>query len=87
MDNGPYLPRSLAGTEQVILDFASNGGEGITVAKSKVGEEDRHEDGAPQNLINTNLGGNRLSISSLDLSIKPVVEVVTRGSVVDETEE
>lgn len=87
MNNGPYLPRTLAGTQQVTLNFVTNGGEGVAIDKSKVGEEDRHEDRTPHDLINTNLGSDRLSISTLDLGVKPVVEVMARWSMVDETEE
>jgi hypothetical protein len=85
MDYGPDLPGSLAGGKQVVLDFASDGSEGISVAKSKVGEEDRHEDGAPDNLIKGDLHANRLSVRALDRLVKPVVEVVSRRSVVKET--
>ena len=41
----------------------------------------------PEDLVNSNLQGNILSFSSGDLGVKPVVEVVSRGSVVDETKE
>lgn len=46
MDKGPDLPRSLASTEKVVLDLASDGGQGVAVDQTKVGEEDGHEDGA-----------------------------------------
>ena len=87
MNHGPYFPRSLAGGEQVILDLVTNGGEGISVDKSEVGEENTHEDGAPEKLIDGNLSENRDGISSGDFFIKPVVEVMSRGAVVDESEE
>jgi hypothetical protein len=46
MDNGPDLPRSLASTEKVVLDLASDDGHGVAVDQAEVGEEDGHEDGA-----------------------------------------
>jgi hypothetical protein len=85
--NGPDLPGSLAGGQQIILDLVANGVEGVAVAEAQVGEEYRHEDGAPQDLINANLEGHVLSAGSLDLAVEPVVEVVSRGSVVDETKD
>jgi len=87
MDNGPHLPRSLACTEKIVLDLASNGGQRISVDQSKVAEEDAHEDGAPNSLVNGNLKSNILGLGSWDLVVQPVVEVVAGGSVVDETEE
>lgn len=85
MDNGPDLPRSLACRKQVVLDLFANGGKGVTVDQTKVGEEDGHENGAPDDLIKGDLHENRLSIGSFDFAVQPVVEVVSRGSVVQET--
>ena len=85
VDNGPDLPRTLACGKKIVLDLGSDSGEGVTVDQSKVGEEDSHEDGAPDNLIESNLGGDGLSVASWDEVIEPVVEVVSRGSVVKET--
>jgi hypothetical protein len=87
MNNGPNLPRSLACGEQVILDLVTNGGEGIPVNKSEVGEEDTHEDWAPEELINGNLSEDWGGISSGDFIVEPVVEVMSRGAMVDESEE
>mmetsp|Transcript_20593 Transcript_20593/g.34126 ORF Transcript_20593/g.34126 Transcript_20593/m.34126 type:complete len:224 (-) Transcript_20593:47-718(-) len=84
--NRPDLPRSLASREEVVLDFVSNGREGISVDKSKVGEEDSHKDWAPKDLVNSDLEGDVLGISSGDFVVEPVVEVVTRRTVVKETE-
>ena len=53
MDNGPDLPRSLACTEKIVLDLASDDGHGVTVDQTKVGEEDGHEDGAVKKEGNT----------------------------------
>lgn len=86
MDQRPNLPGPLAGCKQVILDLASDSRERISVDKSKVCEEDSHENGAPDNLIKSDLHTNRLSISAFNLLVEPVVEVVSRGSVVKETE-
>lgn len=86
MNNRPDLPRSLASREEVVLDLVSDDSEGISVDKSKVGEEDSHEDRAPEDLVDSNLESDILSSSSGDLVVKPVVEVVTRRSVVKETE-
>jgi len=85
--NRPHFPRSLARSEEVILDLGSNGRQGISINKPKIGEEDAHEDGAPDNLINSDLREDRDCISSGDLLVEPVVEVVSRRSVVDESEE
>ena len=87
MHRRPHLPRSLAGGEQVILNLVTNGGEGISVDKSKVGEENTHEDWAPEELIDGNLREDRDSISSGNFFVEPVVEVMSRGAVVDESEE
>jgi len=86
MDNGPDLPGSLACSKQVILDLASNGREGVSVHQSKIGEEDGHEEGAPEDLVDSNLQCNGLSVLALDKVIQPVVEVVSRWSMVKETE-
>lgn len=86
VDNGPDLPGSLAGGEQVALELVANDCERIAVDEAEVGEEDGHEEGAPEDLIDTNLAEDSLGIGSLDLGVEPVVEVVARGSVVEETE-
>jgi hypothetical protein len=85
--NWPHLPGSLAGGEQVILDLVANGGEGISVNKSEIGEENTHEDGAPEELIDGNLSEDGHGICARDFFVEPVVEVVSRGAVVDESEE
>ena len=85
VDNGPYLPGSLASSEQVILDLASDSGEGVSVDQSKVREEHAHENGAPNDLVKKDLLCNRQSIVSFDFTVKPVVEVVSRRSMVQET--
>ena len=85
MDKRPNLPRSLAGTKKVLLDLVANGGEGISIDQTQIGEEDRHENGAPQELINGNLGEDRLAIRAFNLFVEPVVKVVARGSVVDKS--
>ena len=87
MNQWPNLPRSLARSQQIILDLASNSREGVTIDKSKVGEEDTHKDWTPEELIDGNLREDGCGISSGDLFVKPVVEVMSRGAVVDETEE
>jgi hypothetical protein len=85
VDDWPDLPGSLAGSKKIVLELVSNGGEGVTIAQSKVGEEDSHEDRAPADLINGNLQSDRLSVLSWDFGVEPVVEVVTRRTVVKET--
>ena len=87
VDDGPDLPGSLAGTEEVVLDLGADGGEANTVDEAEVGEEDGHEDGAPEDLIDGHLGEDGLGVSALNLGIEPVVEVVAGGSVVDEAED
>jgi hypothetical protein len=85
MDKGPNLPRSLARRKQVVLDLVTDGGKGVSVDQTKVGEEDSHEDGTPDNLIKSNLGSNSLAVRSGDELVQPVVKVVSRRSVVKET--
>jgi hypothetical protein len=86
VDNGPDLPRSLASRKEIVLDLASNSSEGITVGESKVGEENRHENWAPNGLVDENLFRDRNSILSGDLFVEPIVEVVTGRSMVEKTE-
>jgi len=86
VNNGPDLPRSLAGREEIGLNLCSNYAERVTVAKSKVGEENGHENWAPQGLVNKDFLRDRGSVLSGDLVVKPVVEVVTGRSVVEQTE-
>jgi len=82
----PDLPRSLAGSEEIVLDLGSNGTETVSGNESKVGEEDSHEKWAPKNLVKGNLLCDRCSVLSGDLAVEPVVEVVSRRSVVEKTE-
>jgi hypothetical protein len=86
VNNRPDLPRSLASSEEVVLELVTNDSEGISVDKSKVGEEDSHEKWAPNDLVDSDLEGNISGTGSRDLAVKPVVEVVARRSVVKETE-
>mmetsp|Transcript_3555 Transcript_3555/g.8495 ORF Transcript_3555/g.8495 Transcript_3555/m.8495 type:complete len:257 (+) Transcript_3555:137-907(+) len=82
----PDLPRSLAGSEKVVLDLGSNSSETISGDESKVSEEDSHENWAPDGLVDEDLRSDRFSVLSGDLRVEPVVEVVTRRSVVEDTE-
>ena len=86
MDNGPYLPRTLARCEQVTLDLIPNDGEGVAVDEPKVREENSHEQGNIQDLIDGDLGENSGRSGSLHLRVEPVVDVVAGGSVVQEPE-
>jgi hypothetical protein len=85
VNNGPDLPRSFAGREEIGLDLCSNSSEGVTGDESEVGEENGHENRAPQSLVDENLFRDRSTILSGDLAVKPVVEVVTGGAVVEQT--
>ena len=67
MDNGPYLLRTLARCEQVALDLIPNDGEGVTIHEPEVREENSHEQGAPQDLIDSDLGENSGRSGSLHL--------------------
>jgi hypothetical protein len=87
MNNRPYFPRSLAGCEEITLDLVDNDSDRIAVHQSQVREEDSHENRAPDELINTNLQCNMMGFLSFNLLIKPVVEKVTRGAVVNETKD
>ena len=87
VDDGPDLPGSLAGAEEVGPDLGSDGGEAVAVDEAEVGEEDGHEDGAPEDLVDGDLGEDGLGVRTLDLGVEPVVEVVAGGSVVDESED
>lgn len=83
----PDLPRTLHGTKEILLDLVSNGREGVSIDQSEVGKEDSHKDGAPKQLINTDLEGDVLCFRSFNLGVEPVVKVVSRRSVVDETKD
>ncbi len=85
MHNWPHLPGSLAGGEQVILNLVTNGGEGISVDKSEVGEENTHKDRAPEELVYGNLREDVDGSSPGDYVVEPVVEVVSRRAVVDKS--
>ena len=77
VDNGPDFPGSLDCGEKIVLNLGSDGSGTITGNKSEVSEEDCHEEWAPNDLINGNLCGNRFSVGSRNLGVKPVVKVVT----------
>jgi hypothetical protein len=87
MNNWPYFPRSLAGCEEIILDLVNNDSDRVAVHQSQVREEDSHENRAPDKLIDSNLQRDVLGFLSFNLLIKPVVEIVTRRSVVNETKD
>jgi hypothetical protein len=55
MHNWPDLPRTLASSKKITLEFVPNHCKGVAVAQSKVGEENCHKDGAPTDLVNGNL--------------------------------
>jgi hypothetical protein len=85
--NGPQLPGCLTGGEKVILDFVANCGKGVTIDQTHVGEKDRHEHWAPENLVNGHLGKDSHGIRTLNLAVEPVVKEVSRRSMVDETKD
>ena len=87
VDEGPDLPASLARGEEVVLDLGGDGSDAVAVDEAKVGEEDGHEDGAPEDLVDGDLGEDGLGVGTLDLGIEPVVEVVAGGSVVDKAKD
>ena len=87
VDEGPNFPRSLACRKQITTNLGGDGGDTVAVHEAEVGEEDGHEDGAPEDLVDGDLGEDGLGVGSLDLGIKPVVEVVARGSVVDKAKD
>ena len=87
VNNGPYFPRSLASCEEIALDLVDDGGEGIAVHQTQVSEEDGHENRAPDELVDTNLQCDMVGFLSFNLLIEPVVEEVTRGTVVNETKD
>jgi len=82
---GPDLPGPLYGRKEVGLDLVSNHGEAVTVDESEVGEKDRHENRAPKDLVECNLGGNLDGVRSWDEVVEPVVEEVSARSVVEES--
>ena len=86
VDNGPHFPGPLASSEQVILNLVSDGWQGVSVHQTQVREEDSHENWAPKDLIDGNLHEDILSVLSGNLAIQPIVEVMARWSVVEETE-
>ena len=75
--NGPYLPRTLASREQIVLDLVGDDAKGISVDESEVGEKDSHEDGAPDELIKRDFGSDVLGLCSFNLFVQPVVKVVS----------
>jgi len=77
VDNWPNLPRTLYGSEKIILDFISNSWETVSGNKSEVGEENSHEEWTPDDLIDEYLGCNCLTVGSRDLFVEPVVEVMS----------
>lgn len=85
--NGPDLPGTLDGSEEIALDLVANGGERVAVDETQVSKEDRHEDRAPEELVNGDLERNVLGLRSFDLLVEPVVKVVSRRAVVDETKD
>mmetsp|Transcript_59860 Transcript_59860/g.177415 ORF Transcript_59860/g.177415 Transcript_59860/m.177415 type:complete len:285 (-) Transcript_59860:134-988(-) len=87
VNDRPHLPRSLARREEVRLDLVDNGRHAVAVHESEVREEYRHEDGAPEELIDGDLAGDGGGAGALDLGVEPVVEVVAGGAVVDEAED
>jgi hypothetical protein len=48
MDYRPDLPRSLAGRQQVALDFLANSAKRVAIDQAQVGEKDGHENGTPE---------------------------------------
>jgi hypothetical protein len=87
MDNRPDLPRSLACEEEIVLDLISNYAHGVTICESQVREEDSHEDRTPNELVNSDLECDVLCLSSDNLAVKPVVKIVSRRSVVNQTKD
>ena len=86
VNKGPDFPRSLASRKKIGLDLGADGREGVSADEAKVREENRHENWAPKGLVDKDLFGDRSSILSGDLFVKPVVEVVAGRSVVEKTE-
>ena len=87
VDQGPDLPAALHGGKEIVLDLVSNDSEGVAVDETQVGEEDTHKDGAPEQLIDTDLERDVLGLGSWNLLVEPVVKVVSRGAVVDEAKD
>ena len=85
MNNGPNLPRALAGREKIILDLVHNHRDRISIDQAQIGEEYRHEDGAPDNLIKGHFHGNLLGFRTFDLLVQPVVEEMSGRSMIQET--
>ena len=87
VNNWPHLPRSLTGREKIILDLLPNDRERVPVDQAKIGEEDRHEDRTPEELVDGHFREDGDGIRAWNLLVEPIVEVVTRWTVVDEAEE
>mmetsp|Transcript_24064 Transcript_24064/g.35607 ORF Transcript_24064/g.35607 Transcript_24064/m.35607 type:complete len:92 (-) Transcript_24064:810-1085(-) len=87
MDNRPNFPRSLASRQKIVLDLIRDGTEGVAIYKSQVAKENSHKDWAPEDLVNGDLRGHTLSVSPFDFTVKPIVKVVSRGAVIDKTED
>lgn len=69
------------------MDLLPNDRERVPVDQAKVGEEDRHEDGTPEELVDGNFREDGDGIRAWNLLVEPIVEVVTRWTMVDKTEE
>ena len=69
------------------MDLLPNNRERVPVDQAKVGEEDRHEDRTPEELVDGNFREDGDGIRAWNLLVEPIVEVVTRWTVVDEAEE
>jgi hypothetical protein len=87
MNDGPDLPRSLAGRQQITLDLLANGSERVAVDQSQIGEEDAHENGAPEQLINGNLQRHMFGLLAFNLTVQPVVKVMSTWSMVNKTKD
>lgn len=56
----------------------------IASNKAEVSEEHRHEDRAPEDLVDGDLAEDLLEASALDLRVEPVVEVVAAEFIIFE---
>lgn len=87
MHHRPNLPGTLTRRQQIILNLILNHTERIPVDQSEVGEENTHEDGTPDDLVDGHLGEDGDGIGAGNLFVEPIVEEMAGGAVVDEAEE
>jgi len=87
VNNRPDLPGTHTRAQQVVLDLVDDDGNAIAVHDAQIREEYCHEDGTPDKLVEEELLNDGDGFLALDPFVEPVVEEMSRRTVVRETEE